>query len=94
MTRNAKVKLIVNAVMGMYVQLTIPGIGTLDIQREYLRPYSFVKVSGNSVNGRGFSKCSSPDEWDVIDGVTIAAKRAARNYVDNVDKWENLIDGE
>ena len=94
MTRNTKVKLIVGKVMDMFVQITIPGIGSLDIQTESMRPNTFVKVSGNKVNGRGFSKCSAPDEWDAVTGLEIAAKRAARNYVDNIDKWENLTDGE
>jgi hypothetical protein len=93
-TRSEKVKSIIDSVMGMYVQISLPEIGSIDIQREYLRPYSFVKVGGNNVNGRGFSKCSSPDEWSAAEGIRIAAKRAARNYIDNVDKWENLTDDE
>ncbi len=94
MTRNTKVKLIVDRVMNMFVQITIPGIGTLDIQVESMRPNTFVKVSGSKVNGRGWSKVSAPDEWDAQEGLKIAAKRAARDYLDNVDKWENLTDGE
>lgn len=94
MIRNKKVKSIVDAVMGSYVQISLPEIGTVDIRRESLRPYSFVRVDGRETAGRGFSKCSAPDEWDVIEGLRIAAKRAARDYIDNVTKLENETDGE
>ena len=92
MTRSEKVKSIVNAIMTM----TKEGLdfNILEGQVEVLRPYTFIKIKGREVNGRGFSKCSAPDEWDALKGMKIAAKRAARDYVDNIDKWENLTDGE
>ena len=94
MTRNEKAKSIVAAVMEMFAQITLVGIGSLDIIAESKRPYTFVKVRDHRVNGRGFSKCSAPDVWDAHEGLRIAAKRAARDYLDNVDKWENLTDDE
>ena len=94
MTRSEKVKFIIVATLDMCDAVVLDEIGYINIQVETKRPYTFVRVSGEFVNGRGFSKCSAPDKWDAVDGLKIAAKRAARDYVDNVDKWENLTDGE
>ena len=98
MTRNEKVKRIVDLIVRGYAKITVGGIpvlhGTLSFQVEQKRPNTFIRVRGQYVTGRGFSKCSAPDIWSVKEGIRIAAKRAAREYIDNVDKWENLTNGE
>ena len=95
MTRSEKVATIVHDIQSGVKKIYSLELG-MDVwlQVEQERPNTFVKVTGTTVVGRGFSKVSAPDEWSAKEGVRIAALRAARSYVDNVDKWENLTNGE